>query len=61
LWITNGEVTVDAGITLTITEGNQIFTETQTTLLKVDPTGVINWQGKSTDSIVFDTLANAPG
>lgn len=61
LWIIADTVSVAQQIKLTITEGTQIFAETPTTVLYVRQLGQVDWQGSSTNPIVFNSLANAPG
>lgn len=76
LWIIADSVRVATNAKLTITQGTQIFAETPQTVLLVEnledldgggnPIGVsafgeIDWQGTSTNPIVFNSLANAPG
>lgn len=60
LWIISGAVDVAPSIKLTITEGTQIFAEAGETSLNVNPLGEVDWQGTSTNPIVFNSLANAP-
>jgi hypothetical protein len=76
LWIIADTVRVASNAKLTITQGTQIFAETPLTYLIVENDevldandnitsitdfGEVDWQGTSTDPIVFDFLANAPG
>ncbi len=61
LWVIEGIVEVAPNITLTITEGTQIFAETTGTRLEVNQLGLVNWQGTAANPIVFNSLANAPG
>lgn len=61
LWIISGEVEVAQQTTLTILEGTQIYAETEDTRLQVNQLGMVDWQGTSTNPIVFNALANAPG
>lgn len=61
LWIIADTVRVAPPGKLTITQGTQIFAENTETLLYVNAQGEVDWQGTSTDPIVFSSLANAPG
>ncbi len=61
LWIIKDSVTVAQQIKLTITQGTQIFAETSRTILQVRPLAEIDWQGTSTNPIVFNSLVNATG
>lgn len=61
LWIIADSVSVAQQTKLTITEGTQIFAETPATILYVNQLGEVDWQGTSTNPIVFNSLANAPG
>jgi hypothetical protein len=61
LWIIKDTVSVAQQIKLTITEGTQIFAETEKTILYVNEFAEADWQGTATNPIVFDALANAPG
>lgn len=61
LWILSGVVEVAPSTKLTITAGTQIFAEAAETSLKVNQLGEVDWQGTSTNPIVFNSLANAPG
>ena len=61
LWIIADSVRVAQQTKLTITEGTQIFAETPATILHVTQLGEVDWQGTSTNPIVFTSLANAPG
>lgn len=60
LWIIADTLRVAESAKLTITQGTQIFAETAETLLYVNLLGEVDWQGTSTDPIVFSSLANAP-
>lgn len=61
LWIIADSVTVAQQTKLTITEGTEIFAETPETILYVNQLAEVDWQGTSTEPIVFNSLANAPG
>lgn len=61
LWIIADTVSVAQQVKLTITEGTQIFAETEQTILYVNQLGEVDWQGTATNPIVFNSLANAPG
>ncbi len=61
LWLISGEVNVSQQTTLTITEGTQIFAETEDTRLNIEQLALVDWQGTASDPIVFDAIANAPG
>jgi|GEM_PF-3152786 len=61
LWIIADTVRVAQDAKLTITQGTQIFAENNETLLYVNEQGDMDWQGTSTDPVVFSSLANAPG
>lgn len=61
LWLLSGEVIVAPSAKLIITAGTQIFAETSTTNLLVQALGEVDWQGTSTNPVVFNSLANAPG
>lgn len=61
LWIIKDSVQVAQQIKLTITEGTQIFAETDLTILYVNQLAEVDWQGTATNPIVFNSLANAPG
>ena len=59
-WIIADTVRVAQSAKLTITQGTQIFAENNETLLYVNDDGEIDWQGTSTEPVVFNSLANAP-
>lgn len=61
LWIIADTVRVASPAKLTITQGTQIFAENAQTVLYVNTQGEVDWQGTSTDPVVFNSLANAPG
>ncbi|WP_422106289.1 hypothetical protein [Winogradskyella sp.] len=61
LWIISGEVNVSQQTTLTILEGTQIYAETSETRLLIDQLAFLDAQGTSTNPVVFNSLANAPG
>ena len=64
LWIIADTLRVRQNAKLTITQGTQIFAETPITILIVNDDGSgaeVDWQGTSSEPIVFNALANAPG
>lgn len=61
LWIIADSLKVSPVGNLTITAGTKIFAETPATILYVSPLGEVDWQGTSTNPIIFNSLANAPG
>lgn len=61
LWIIADTVRVAPQTKLTITEGTEIFAENTETLLYVNQLGELDLQGSSTEPVVFNSLANAPG